>query len=149
MSPIPADIIAFLEKQTCASVCCVDEQGNPYSFSCFYAFNGTEGLLYYKSSATTRHSLLLQQNAKVSGTILPDKLKKMLVQGVQFTGRLITSAAPLTKNAATKYHLRFPFALAMQGEVWAIQLETIKMTDSGKAFGKKTTWQRTAAVEVV
>lgn len=149
MSPIPSEIVTFLEKQTCASICCVDEQSNPYSFSCFYAFNSAEGLLYYKSSATTRHSVLLQQNAKVSGTILPDKLKKMLVQGIQFTGRIVTAEDPLAKNAGTRYHFRFPFALAMQGEVWTIQLEAIKMTDSGKAFGKKTTWKRTAVAETV
>lgn len=149
MSPIPSEIVTFLEKQTCASICCVDGQGNPYSFSCFYAFNNIEGLLYYKSSPTTQHSKILQQNAIVSGTILPDKLKKMLVQGVQFTGRVITLENPLTRNAGTKYHLRFPFALAMQGEVQTIQLETIKMTDSGKAFGKKTTWQRTTVPETV
>ncbi|GAB3412782.1 hypothetical protein [Niabella aquatica] len=147
MSPIPSEIVTFLEKQTCASVCCVDEQGNPYSFSCFYALNNKEGLLYYKSSSTTQHSKILQRNTIVSGTILPDKLKKMLVQGVQFTGRLIAAGEPLTRNAGATYHFRFPFALAMPGEVWTIELETIKMTDSGKAFGKKTTWKRTAVAE--
>jgi uncharacterized protein len=45
------NIIRFFQKQTCASISCVDDQYKPWCFSCFYAFNTELGLLYYKSSA--------------------------------------------------------------------------------------------------
>ena len=61
-------IIQFIKKQTCASICCADKKGNPYCFSCFYAFNSDEGLLYYKSSSGTRHSELISENPSVAGT---------------------------------------------------------------------------------
>ena len=36
---IHENIIRFLQKQTCATISLVDEQGRPYCFNCFYAFN--------------------------------------------------------------------------------------------------------------
>lgn len=79
-------IIHFLQKQTSATVSCVDEKCRPYCFSCFYAFNFEEGLLYYKSSADSHHAQLMSTNPFVAGTVLPDKLNKLIVKGVQFQG---------------------------------------------------------------
>jgi uncharacterized protein YhbP (UPF0306 family) len=53
-------ILRFLQEQTCSSICRVDDQGNPYCFNCFYAFNAVEGLLYFKSSAGAKHSALMK-----------------------------------------------------------------------------------------
>ncbi|MFT3903790.1 MAG: pyridoxamine 5'-phosphate oxidase family protein [Niabella sp.] len=142
MSPIPQEIIRFLENQTCASICGVDENASPYCFSCFYAFHADNGLLYFKSSPSVHHSLILKQNPKVAGTILPDKLRTMQVQGLQFTGTLLPPEDPLAQAASKKYHLRFPFALVMGGDVWTIRFDTIKMTDSTKLPGRKTKWER-------
>ena len=73
-------IIQFIKKQTCASICCVDKNGSPYCFSCFYAFNSDEGLLYFKSSSGTRHSEIISENPCIAGTILPDRLNKLMVK---------------------------------------------------------------------
>jgi len=73
-------IVQFIQKQTCASLCCVDEQGMPWCFSCFYAFKSEESLLYFKSSADSHHSPMMKRNPFIAGTILPDKLNKLLVQ---------------------------------------------------------------------
>lgn len=74
-------IIRFLQQQICATICCVDEQGKPWCFSCFYAFNREKKLLYFKSSADSYHSTLMKGNPFISGTILPDKLNRLLVKG--------------------------------------------------------------------
>lgn len=135
-------IAGFIQKQSCATVCCVDESNKPYCFSCFYAFNAEEGLLYFKSSADAHHSALMKINACIAGAILPDKLNTLLVKGIQFEGVLLDANHPLTKKASGFYHKKHPIALAMQGEISVIQINHIKMTDSSKGFGKKITWKR-------
>ena len=135
-------IIQFIQKQTCATVCCIDEQGRPYCFSCFYAFDNEKGLLYFKSSADSHHSVLMKRNPFVAGTILPDKLNTVLVKGVQFEGTILNAHHPLTKQASGYYHKKHLLALAIPGETWTVQINRIKMTDSTKGFWKKITWNR-------
>lgn len=141
-------IIHFLSQQTCATIGCSDEQGKPYCFNCFYAFNKEEALVYFKSSAETRHGQMMQKNKHVSGTVLPDKINKLIIKGLQLEGVILDEDHPLSKNAEAKYHLKHPMALAMPGEVWTLQLNAIKMTDSTLGFGKKICWNRSEAVLV-
>lgn len=136
------NIFRFVQQQTCASICCVDESGNPYCFSCFYAFNQQEGLLYFKSSAESHHSALMKMNPSIAGTILPDKLSKLSVKGIQFEGIVLDADDPLMKAALANYLKQHPIALAIPGEMWAVQINHIKMTDSTLGFGKKIAWYR-------
>jgi uncharacterized protein YhbP (UPF0306 family) len=135
-------ILAFLKKQTAASISFVNEINEPCSFSCFYAFNSTENLLYFKSTASAYHSKILLQNPKVSGTIMPDKLNKLAVKGIQFTGVVLKESDPLCMDAFKIYHSKFPMALAIPGEVRTIQLNQLKMTDNVPGIFKKHSWQR-------
>jgi uncharacterized protein YhbP (UPF0306 family) len=137
-------IIEFIKKQTVASVCCLDAENCPYCFSVFFSFSPVNGLLHFKSSGSSSHAGFLLKNRVVAGTILPDKLNLLFIRGIQFTGVILDYSDPLTRSASTEYHKRFPFALAMPGEVWTLQLESIKMTDSTKGFGKKILWKREA-----
>jgi uncharacterized protein len=139
-------IIQFINKQTCATVCGVDEQGNPYCFSCFYAFDSNNGVVYFKSSAATRHSDILANNPNIAATILPDKLNTLMVKGIQFEGTVLHEAHPFAKAAAKYYYKKHPAAVAMPGELWAIEIHHIKMTDSTLGFGKKINWNRSEAV---
>ncbi|MBL7747186.1 MAG: pyridoxamine 5'-phosphate oxidase family protein, partial [Chitinophagaceae bacterium] len=123
-------IVQYISKQTCATVCCVDDKGNPYCFNCFYVFNSEEGLLYFKSSAGTNHAGMLTKNPAVAGTILPDKLGMLQIRGVQFHGTVLSDDHPLTRQAHVHYYKKHPTALAMPGEMWTIQLSNIKMTDN-------------------
>lgn len=133
-------IVDFIEGQKVATVCCVDENKKPYCFSCFYAFDKEKGLIYFKSSAHAYHSQLLFQNPSVAGSIQPDKLNPVAIKGIQFTGSVIDSENVLSFDAAKIYHKKYPFALAMPGDVWTIQPEEIKFTDNTMGFGKKITW---------
>ena len=135
-------IFRFIEKQKCATVCCVDEQSNPYCFSCFYGFNSKEGLLYFKSSPTSRHSEIILKNPVVAGTIMPDRLNLLLVKGVQFEGIVLEKYQFIAKQASTFFHKQNPLAITIPGEIWTIQLTNIKMTDNSMGFGKKIYWRR-------
>ena len=135
-------IIDFLKKQTSASISCVNEQNEPYSFSCFFAFNSKECLLYYKSAASSYHSRILSLNPKVSGTIMPDKLNKLAIRGIQFTGDLLAEDDPLCKNAADIYYRKFPVGLAIPGIIYTIRLEQLKMTNNVLGMMEKLSWHR-------
>jgi uncharacterized protein YhbP (UPF0306 family) len=135
-------ILTFLKKQTATSICCVNELNEPYSFSCFFTFNSKENLLYYKSNSSSYHSKILLQNPKVSGTIMPDKLNKLVVKGVQFTGVVLAENDPLCVDASKNYHSRFPMAFVIPGVVSTIQLNQLKMTDNIPGIFKKHSWQR-------
>ncbi|MBI1782124.1 MAG: pyridoxamine 5'-phosphate oxidase family protein [Sphingobacteriales bacterium] len=136
------NIIKFISQQTCATVSCVDATNKPYSFSCFYAFNEKEGLLYYKSSLETKHSQIILEHPFVAGTILPDKLNKIRIRGLQFEGEVLPVTHPDAKNAADIYYHTHPLAMAIGGEVWTIKVNSIKYTDSSLGFGKKVGWRR-------
>jgi uncharacterized protein YhbP (UPF0306 family) len=133
-------IINFIEKQKTASICCLDEEDNPYCFSIFYVFDKVERRLYFKSAASSNHAHYLLKNKRVAGTILPDKLNMLAIRGLQFTGVIVDNST--NHHATSEYHRKIPLALAMPGEVWTIQLETIKMTDNTIGLGKKIHWQR-------
>jgi uncharacterized protein len=134
-------IVDFITHQRVASVCCVDEENMPYCFSCFYAFDEERELLYFKSGSSAHHSQILLQNPVVAGTIQADKLNTLAIKGIQFNGRILHPKNELCSHADSVYHKRFPFALAMAGEIWTLQPEVIKMTDNTLSFGKKLHWQ--------
>ena len=133
-------IVDFINHQRVASVCCVDEDNNPYCFSCFYAYDAERNLLYFKSGSGAHHSQILVRNPVVAGTIQQDKLNSLAIKGVQFTGKILHPKNELCAHAESAYHKRFPFALTMPGEIWTLQPETIKMTDNTLSFGKKLHW---------
>jgi len=146
VNTINLNIVHFIEKQNSATICCTGNAGNPYCFSCYYAINLKDGLLYFKSSVEAYHSILLKENPVIAGTILPDSLNKLKIKGVQLTGELLNNQDALVKDAYILYHRKHPIALAIKGEVFTIRLDSIKMTDSARIFGKKIFWNRTVIV---
>lgn len=142
------DILAFIKKQKSATICTTDESGHPYCFSCFFAYDADHNILFYKTHGASRHAALMLKKKEVAGTILPDKLDALIVKGIQFEGVVLPSDHRLAADASKTYHFRYPFALALPGVLWAIQVNHIKMTDSSKGFGAKIEWEREAVVSV-
>lgn len=144
MKALQSSIARFIKEQNCATVCCVDTEHHPYCFNCFYAFNSEEGLLYFKSSSETHHARVLKNNYVVAGTILPDKLVFMQLQGIQFEGEIVNPSESLLKEASHRYHHKYPFALAMPGSIWIIRVNSIKFTNNKNGLGGKEKWMREA-----
>ena len=48
-------IVKFLKKMHLASVCVVDDEGQPYAFSAFYAFDELSFSLLLASSSESSH----------------------------------------------------------------------------------------------
>ena len=78
----------------------------------------------------------------VAGTVLPDKLNKISIKGIQFEAIVLDTQQPLIKRTLGIYLAKHPLALAIPGDIWALQVNYIKMTDSTLGFGKKITWTR-------
>ncbi|HEV7330867.1 MAG TPA: pyridoxamine 5'-phosphate oxidase family protein [Flavisolibacter sp.] len=137
-------ISRFIKGQKVATICCVEGDNKPYCFSCFYAFDEAKMQLYFKSAANTHHMQLLKDRPFLSGSILPDKLNPLALQGIQFSGLLIDKIE--CAAAKSVYHNRYPFALAMSGTVYTIELQWIKMTDNTLNFGTKLIWEKPLVV---
>ena len=135
-------ITQFLQTQTCCSISCLDEEGNPYCFSCYFSFDAASGTLSFKSSPDSYHAILISKNPNLAGTVLPDKLNKLSTKGIQFRGIRLSADDKFSQEASIKYHKRHPLALAIKGEVYTVQLNQIKMTNSSMGFGKKIHWER-------
>lgn len=135
-------IAKFMLKQDCATICCVDVAGQPYCFNCFYAFDANEAWLVFKSGSESHHASLLQANANVAGSVLPNKLQTILIKGMQFEGKVLHANTTQKEQALACYYKKHPMAIAMPGELWIVQLQTMKMTDNSLGFGKKLHWQK-------
>lgn len=138
---IDKEISAFIAEQKVATVACV-EDGQPYCFNCYYSFLEQEGILVYKSSFNTRHESILKKNPIVAGAIIPEQIEVATIRGIQFEGVLLDESLDLTMKASAAYYLRFPYAMAVPGKLYALQLNTIKFTDNTRGFGFKQHWKR-------
>ncbi len=112
----------------------------PYCASCYYAFDPQKAWLIFKSSPQTKHIEDILCNPLVAGSILPDKSSVGTIQGIQFSGKAVEATEEF-KSAKNIYHSKFPFALAMNGDIWVIQLTQMKFTNNKLGFGKKISWQ--------
>jgi hypothetical protein len=134
-------IRSFLSAQTNLTLA-VSENDHPYCANCFYAFADKKNFLVFKSKPDTIHIALALKNDRVAGTITPDALDKTRIQGIQFTGKISRAAGEDLTTAKNAYYKKYPFALAFAGELWTIELNSIKFTDNKLGFGKKLEWRK-------
>jgi len=136
------EIVDFIAEQKVATIACIDERNAPYCFNCYYSFIEQDGFLIYKSSFNTRHEAILKQNKQVAGTIIPEQIEVATIRGIQFEGALVDETMEQAMKASASYYLRFPFAMAVPGKLYLLQLDRIKFTDNTRGFGFKQQWQR-------
>ncbi len=126
-------ITAFLKKHHLLSLC-TSHDNIPYCASCFYSFiEESAAFVIATDVAKTRHGHEAIENAHVAGTVALETKLVGKIQGVQFTG-IFKEANDVEKKA---YFKRFPYALAMQPELWSINITYLKFTDNTLGFGKK------------
>lgn len=73
---------------------------------------------------------------------MPDRLNKLSVRGIQFEAEVLDNTAAEIQDGMKDYFKKHPVALLMPGEIWALQVNQIKMTDNTLGFGKKIIWNR-------
>ena len=134
-------IISFLKQSTALTIA-TSANNIPYCANCFFAYDEERNLLILKSKMDTTHIRQGTENKNVSGSVLPDKLDATKIQGIQFNGIFFEPKNELLESLKKMYYKKYPFALAFSGEIWAIELTSIKMTDNTLGFGKKITWNK-------
>ena len=131
-------IVKFLKKMHLASVCAIDDDGQPYAFSAFYAFDEISFSLLLASSHESSHVKFLKNSKLVAGTVTLDTKIVGKIEGVQFQG--VMSEA--SESGREIYFKRFFYAKAMDPKIWSISLEKVKFTSNTLGFGKKIFWQK-------
>ena len=139
--PMDAGIEKFLSEQTVLSLAtCVNDR--PYCASCYYAFVPQRNLLVFKSEVDTQHIEDALANNRVAGTILPDKIDKTKIRGIQFSGIFRKPEGSELEIAQKTYLKRYPVATLFRGNIWVIELTRIKFTDNALLKGRKILWER-------
>jgi uncharacterized protein len=131
----------FFETESNLTFCTVEGDA-PYCANCFYAFIEDGNYLVIKSSESTQHIKNALLNDKVAGTVVPNIHKIGNIKGIQFTGKFSVPQNELFTRAKTKYYLKHPVSIALPGELWLIELESVKMIDNTMGFGKKLKWEK-------
>lgn len=150
----PGAIQLLMDEHIADLAVCIDH--NPWSFSCFYAFDPELNFIIFKSNNESYHSTHTKGESMISGCVRNSTLNVHQIQGVQFTGQIYRLPAnenllsksdqfpsiPGLKNALVRaYKMRFPFAENFPGNYWVIRLEMIKFTDNSIEFGFKSIWE--------
>ena len=131
-------IVKFLKKMHLASVCTIDDEGQPYAFSAFYAFDELNFSLLLASSDERSHVKFLKNSKLVAGTVALDTKIVGKIEGVQFQGVMREAK----ENEIEIYFKRFFYSKAMNPKIWSISLEKLKFTSNVLGFGKKIRWER-------
>ena len=132
----------FLAHQTVLSLATFDGH-IPHAANCFYAFEQENKLLGFKSGEKTKHVRDLCFHRQVAGTILPDKPKTGRILGAQFGGTAFGESKIIGGESVREiYYHKYPYARAISGEFWIIELSLVKLTDSLLGIGKRLIWEK-------
>jgi uncharacterized protein len=134
------EILDFIANNKIASVCCV-EDNTPHCFNCFYSLLEDDNCIVFKSSPGSKHIRMLTENNLVAGTVISSEITITKVEGIQFEGE-VTENATLGFKAAKSYYLRFPFAIAVPGKIWVLELNAVKYTSTTNGIKHKADWTR-------
>lgn len=85
----------------------------------------------------------------LSGSILPLKPIAAKASGLQFSCRFCRYNKAKHPYAAHHYYQKFPFAAAVAGELWIIELNKIVFTDATLGLGKKRIRNSAAPAEEI
>lgn len=145
MQPVPQNMAQFFSENHVVSIATSSPQGL-WSACCFYVFDAENAQLIVFTARTTQHGANMAAQPNVAGTIAGQPHSIAKISGIQFTAQAVLlnddAAASRAKALFYKAH---PAARAMNSDVWALRLATVKFTDNKLVFAKKTLWQRDEA----
>jgi uncharacterized protein YhbP (UPF0306 family) len=141
MQAIPKRILSFIKKHHVLTLSTA-KNNVPYSCSCFYVFDEKNLRFIFTSEEKTRHAQELLENKNAAVNIFLETKIIGKIQGIQACGevkQLRTEEA--FKQARKLYLYRFPYAVFSIKDLWAFEVNYIKLTDNRLGFGKKIIWE--------
>lgn len=139
------NILKFLGEQQIFTLSTCGDSGS-FSAVCYYAFDEARRLILFSSRENTRHIQEALRQPQVSGTVISCS-PGGIIKAVQFSGRFFSCTGKEKLAAAAVYYKKYPFAAAMQGKVWAIEPEWIRL-GSNQPLAAKTTWRKTEKTQL-
>lgn len=116
--------------------------GDPWSASCFYAWDERGADLIIMSAEDTLHGKAMLARPAVAGTIAGQPSLLPAIRGIQFRAQAHLLADSMASEARKIYCRRHPVAQLKHSAIWRLALIEIKFTDNSRIFGHKETWRR-------
>jgi len=134
-------IVSFLQKEKVLNIASYHSD-QPWIATCFFAFDTPSMSLIIQSSPGSRHIKESNANPKIAGSVYHHPGKIGQIRGIQFEASICKAKGAEEKRLKRIYLKKFPFARLAEGETFAIELNTVKMTDNTLGFGTKLHWKR-------
>lgn len=141
-TPMDERIPRFLKKHHVLTLATVGADGFPHCANLFYAWLEAEQAFVFTSSLETKHASDALENPEVAASVVLETRVVGNIQGVQLRGRMFRPEGDSLQTARARYLRRFPYAAAMELELWMLQVDWAKMSDNTLGFGKKLLWER-------
>ena len=136
---IDSRIIKFFKKHHVLTI--ATSVGNePWCANCFYTYLEDENLIVLSTDEETRHGKEFTENPLVAGSVALETMVIGKIIGIQFQGIIYKPDGDGLSKIKSRYLKRFPVAVLMNTQLWAIKPTYIKMTDNKLGFGKKLVW---------
>lgn len=136
----PGEIAEFIKTNKVATVCYVKDQ-LPECFNCLYACMPDGDGIVFKSSMSSGHSSVMQEEIPVAGTIYQSSASGFDNSGVQFHGVIVTSET--WRDIAEKaYYKHYPLGLLLPGDIFVVMFDSLKYTKTTKGIKQKRKWER-------
>ena len=139
---IQKEIEDFLITNKVATICYV-KNGLPYCFNCLYAILPGAKNIVFKSSMSSMHGQEMRDETPVAGTIYFASQGSLDNAGIQFNGA-VTGDHQICAIAKRTYYKRFPMALVIPGQLFIINFNSIKFSQTKNIIQNKVKWQRTS-----
>ncbi|MCQ2959059.1 MAG: pyridoxamine 5'-phosphate oxidase family protein [Bacteroidales bacterium] len=137
----PKKITDFVKEHHVITVA-TDNNGQPWCFNAFYAFDENNQSFIITSHDDTRHIQEVLTNKRIAGSIVLETEIVGKVQGLQFSGEMSLCENDDEKRAKKVYNKRFPLTTLAPKILWEIKIFEAKYTDNTLGFGKKLLWSK-------
>ena len=136
---IDEKIIKFFKKHHVLTIA-TSVKNEAWCANCFYTYLEDDNLLVFTTDEDTRHGKEFVENPFVAGSVVLETMVVGKIRGIQFQGIIYKPDGDELDKVKSCYLKRFPVAMLMNTNLWAIKPTYIKMTDNRFGFGKKLIW---------
>lgn len=136
---LPDRILNFIRSQSLVTLA-TSLNNIPHCAICYYAYSENLGGLIFKSSAQSRHVQEGIINPRVAAGVSQTESDINKIRGIQAEGTFVELNDTQIAEAKRTYYKKFPFALAIPGDLWLLELTNIKFVDNSLGFSKKMYW---------
>lgn len=134
-------IVRFLKKHHVLTLA-TTANNEAWCANLFYAWLEEEQAFVFTSSLDTRHAREALAHPEVAASIVLETRVVGNIQGVQLRGRMFRPEDEQLQRARKRYLRRFPYAAAMDLELWLLEVSHLKFSDNTLGFGKKLIWNQ-------